>query len=66
MSIQRFDFSAHSGRDSLLKTIKTLSPEQLILIHGDKQISTDFNDELKAQGYNVSNPATGDTVQLTM
>lgn len=66
MSIQRFDFSAHSGRDSLLKTIKTLSPEQLILIHGDKQISTDFNDELKAQGYNVSNPATGDTVQLSM
>ncbi len=65
MTIQRFDFSAHSGRDSLLQTVKTLSPEQLVLIHGDKQISSDFNEDLKAMGYNVSNPSTGDTVELS-
>ncbi len=64
MTIQRFDFSAHSGKDALLKTIDTLAPEQIVLIHGDQKISTQFREELQQQGFKVSNPATGQTVEL--
>jgi putative mRNA 3-end processing factor len=64
MEIQRFDFSTHSGKDSLVKTIKDVSPEHVVLIHGDKKISRDFAEELKGQGYKVSNPAVGETVAL--
>ena len=64
MEIQRFDFSAHSGKDDLLRTIKTLSPEHLILIHGDEKISRDFTEELRLQGQKVSNPGVGETVEL--
>ncbi len=64
LEIQRFDFSAHSGKDHLLHTIKTLSPEHLILIHGDVKISGDFTAELKEQGFKVSNPGVGETVTL--
>ncbi len=64
MDIQRFDFSAHSGKDDLVKTVNTLSPEHLILIHGDEKISADFTRELREQGFKVSNPGVGETVQL--
>ncbi len=64
MEIQRFDFSAHSGHDDLLKTVNILSPEHILLIHGDQLISGEFTAELKALGFNVSNPGVGETVQL--
>lgn len=64
MEIQRFDFSAHSGKDHLIKTIETLSPEHLILIHGDEKISGTFTEELRGMGFKVSNPGVGDTVKL--
>ncbi len=64
MEIQRFDFSAHSGKDSLMETINTLSPEHLILIHGDEKISGQFTQELREQGFKVSNPGVGETVTL--
>ena len=64
MEIQRFDFSAHSGKDDLMKTITTLSPEHLILIHGDEKISGGFTEELRQQGFKVSNPGVGETVIL--
>ncbi len=64
MEIQRFDFSAHSGKDDLMKTINTLSPEHLVLIHGDEKISGEFTQELRGQGFKVSNPGVGETVTL--
>lgn len=64
MEIQRFDFSAHSGHDDLLKTVQTLSPEHVLLIHGDTLISGEFAAELKGLGFKVSNPGVGDTVHL--
>jgi putative mRNA 3-end processing factor len=64
MEIQRFDFSAHSGKDALLKTAHALSPEHILLIHGDEQISGEFTQELRELGFRVSNPGVGETVVL--
>ena len=64
MEIQRYDFSAHSGKDHLEQTIRTLNPEHIVLIHGDQLISREFAEELRGQGLKVSNPAVGETVEL--
>ncbi|MFH0969976.1 MAG: MBL fold metallo-hydrolase [Candidatus Diapherotrites archaeon] len=64
LEIQRFDFSAHSGKDDLIKTVKLFSPEHVLLIHGDVKISGKFTEELRKMGFNVSNPSVGETIRL--
>lgn len=36
-SIKNFRFSAHSKREELIKIVKTLEPENVVLIHGDPE-----------------------------
>ena len=36
-SIENFRFSAHSRREDLLKIVKKLKPEKVILVHGEPE-----------------------------
>jgi putative mRNA 3-end processing factor len=62
MDVTQFDFSAHSDRDELARTIKAMNPQKIILMHGDPPSL----DELKTQfeGISVETPAIGDTIEV--
>lgn len=46
MKVEFFDMSAHAGHDELVKFIKAVSPESVILCHGDQreQLLTDLSE----------------------
>jgi len=62
MSVSQYDFSAHSDKDELVKTITRMSPEEIILMHGDPKAI----DELKNQfeGISVRTPKLGETIEI--
>jgi len=48
-SVQRFDFSGHADRDSLLAYACKLAPRQIFLVHGDEEAMAWFKSELAAR-----------------
>ncbi|UCD07527.1 MAG: MBL fold metallo-hydrolase [Candidatus Aenigmatarchaeota archaeon] len=52
------DFSAHCGRDNLIKLVKKTNPEKVIVIHGDG--TTEFAEELRGMGFDARSPANGE------
>ena len=38
MKVEKYDFSAHSDHDGLMYAVDKLSPEKIILVHGDPQV----------------------------
>jgi putative mRNA 3-end processing factor len=62
MQVSQYDFSAHSDKNELVKTIKAMNPEDIILMHG----SDESIDELKLEfgGINVHTPGLGDRVDI--
>ena len=61
--IHFMDFSAHTDRDHLIKFYKELSPEKIILVHGDR--TQEFAEEMKEQhGFDAVAPANGDTLSV--
>lgn len=64
MKVERYDFSAHSDHSSLLHTVEKLSPEKIVLVHGDAQVSDAFRQELAGKGFDVIAPKVGDELEL--
>lgn len=61
-SVDFFDFSAHAGRQGLVKLIKQVDPKILILNHGDpgavKALAAEFSDR------KVYTPKTGEVIEI--
>lgn len=62
MGIHRFDFSAHAGRDDLLKFVDKINPEKIICLHGDN--CEWFAKDLVAKGFDAIAPMNGDVVDI--
>ncbi len=56
------DFSAHCGRDNLLKFIDSVSPKKTILVHGDR--NPEFAQELRGRGHPTFAPENGDRIEV--
>lgn len=63
-TVEHYDFSAHAGRSELLKAINKLSPEKVICVHGDKDITMKFAKDLKEEGFTPVVPEIGKVVEL--
>ena len=59
-----YDFSAHSGNADLYRYIKESSPEIVICVHGDKENTIQFAEQLKEEGYEAYAPKVGDIIKL--
>lgn len=64
MKVQKYDFSAHASRDNLFDAIKTCNPEKVVLVHGDAQVSQQFQEELKMMGIDAVAARTGEILDL--
>ncbi|HOZ35587.1 MAG TPA: MBL fold metallo-hydrolase RNA specificity domain-containing protein [archaeon] len=62
--VTKHSFSAHADKLELLELVKKVNPKKVICIHGDKDVTFDFKNELKKLGINAENPAVGDIVDL--
>ncbi|RME80190.1 MAG: MBL fold metallo-hydrolase [Methanobacteriota archaeon] len=51
--VHHLDFSAHIGRSQILDYIKKADPEELYLVHSEKEKAEKFSQELREEGYNV-------------
>ncbi|VVC02108.1 Ribonuclease J [uncultured archaeon] len=64
LPVEYFDFSAHAGRGDLMQLVKEANPEKIVCVHGDRERSAKFADELKAMGYDALAPKLGDRISL--
>lgn len=63
MPLHHFDFSAHAGRENLLKFVQKLMPKKVVCIHGDH--SQRFATELKGRfGIEAIAPKNGDVIEV--
>ncbi len=62
--VERYDFSAHAGRDELLRAIKKLSPEKVVCVHGDAEVTKKFAKSIKEEGFEPIVPELGKVVEL--
>ncbi|MFH1056077.1 MAG: MBL fold metallo-hydrolase [Candidatus Altiarchaeota archaeon] len=62
MQISQYDFSAHSDKDELVKTIKAMNPEEIILIHGDKDSIGSLKKEFGEK--RVHTPKDGESLEI--
>jgi len=62
MDVRFMDFSSHASRDDLLYFIRKLSPQKILLFHGER--ATEFAAELKGMGFDAAAPANGDSVPI--
>jgi putative mRNA 3-end processing factor len=60
MSLDVFDFSAHASRSELLRLFDKLSPQKIVLVHGDEKVILGFKSELEGKGFSVFAPKQGD------
>ncbi len=62
-NIQRFHFSAHAGRDDLLRVIEHYKPKKVVFVHGDKP-AIDWMQENCNVAFPSHSPAIGETITL--
>jgi len=62
--VTKHSFSAHAGKDEIFELIKKVNPKKIIAIHGDKEVTFSFKEELKKMGIASENPANGETIDL--
>jgi len=62
--IEKFDFSAHSGKKELIKFIKSIKPKYLILGHGDPDAIKSLKYELKSIVKKIIIPKLDDPIEL--
>ncbi|MBN2127764.1 MAG: MBL fold metallo-hydrolase [Candidatus Diapherotrites archaeon] len=62
--VKKFDFSAHSGKDELLKAIDLFNPKKIMLVHGDKEVMNSLKKEIKKKGFDVFTPKQGEELEL--
>ncbi len=61
--VEKFDFSAHAGREEIVEMINTISPKNLVLQHGDTEPLNSLYEEFKDK-YNVVVPGVEETIDL--
>jgi len=63
MRIDKFDFSAHAGRNELFDLVKKMSPNHVVCIHGDN--CERFATELRGRfGVEAEAPKVGETIEF--
>jgi len=62
MNVSQYDFSAHSDKNELVRTIKDMNPEEIILMHGDPESVEELRGEFGEK--NVHTPGLGDAIEL--
>ena len=62
MNVSQHDFSAHADRDELIRIIKAMNPEEVILVHGDGDSIEGL--EAGLGGMSVHAPANGEKLKL--
>ncbi len=63
--VEKYDFSAHASQSELLRALNKWSPEKVILVHGDLEVTEVLKAKIeKDLGIDTVNPANGDTVKL--
>ncbi len=63
--VERYDFSAHAGKDELFRAIKKLNPEKVICVHGDKEVTRKFAKSIKQDaGIEAIVPELGKEIEL--
>ncbi|MEK6843750.1 MAG: MBL fold metallo-hydrolase [Candidatus Micrarchaeota archaeon] len=62
--IEKFDFSAHSGKKELIEYAKDMSPKKIFLVHGDKDQMVALKNSLIEEGLDAKMPITGEKVIL--
>ena len=60
---EKLDFSAHAGKRELMSYIKSLNPEKIVCVHGDKtkEFAAALHDE---HGFDAAAPKVGDTIDV--
>ncbi len=64
LPVEYFDFSAHAGKKDLWELVKEVSPDKVVCVHGDRERTLQFAQELKDAGYDAVAPKQGDKVNL--
>lgn len=65
MPVKKFDFSAHIGKDDLMRSINQWNPEKVICVHGDEKVVDIFAKNIKKEtGIDTIAPKFGDTIKL--
>ena len=63
-NLKHYDFSAHVGQKGLRDFIKMLNPKKVVFVHGDENAADEMSKWAKQEGYDVSVPQIGDSVDL--
>lgn len=62
MQISQYDFSAHSGRDEIIRTVKDMNPDHVVLVHGDDEAIDSLSSEFGS--IKVHTPSVGDRIRI--
>jgi putative mRNA 3-end processing factor len=62
MPITFMDFSAHCGRDNLIKLVKKTNPGKVFLVHGDG--TPGFAEELRGMGFDAHAVVNGEKIRI--
>ncbi len=62
MTVKQYDFSAHSGKEEIVKTITDMNPEHVVLMHGDEDAIESLKHEFGQK--RVYTPKIGDTIEI--
>jgi predicted metal-dependent RNase len=65
-TVERFRFSGHSHRQDLLQIVDRLTPETVLLVHGEPAAQTWMRDAIEEQhpSIDVRRPDWGDLIEL--
>ncbi len=61
---KKYDFSAHSGRNELIRYIETIKPKALILQHGDETAIMSLAEYFKGKGIKVYTPKLNESISI--
>ena len=64
MNISKYDFSAHSDQDGLVKIVKDMTPETVFLGHGDFDSCEVLRHELRGGGFDIHMPLLGEKISI--
>jgi len=62
MKVEFLDFSAHCGRDEIIKFVEDVSPEKVFLVHGER--SEALAQALNSMGFDTAVPKNGDVARV--
>ncbi len=63
--VKHFDFSAHIGKNDLMRSISQMNPEKVICVHGDNEVIDVFANNIKEKlGIDAIAPKIDSTIDL--